>query len=63
MVDKDTKINYDELKKQIEYYMSDKNLKQDEFFNGVLRKSETVPSPILSNFLQEIRPRRPLPQL
>lgn len=32
-------VNYEALRKQIEYYLSDKNLKQDEFFYKAIKES------------------------
>jgi len=36
-------VNYEALRKQIEYYLSDKNLKQDEFFYKAIKESNNVP--------------------
>ena len=44
-MDKQTsKVDIEELRKQIEYYLSDRNLKQDEFFHSAIEKSASVSS-------------------
>ena len=36
------KIDIKEVQKQLEYYFSDKNLSQDEFFHKEIEKNEEV---------------------
>lgn len=38
----ENKVNMAELKSQLEYYLSDKNLEHDEFFNKQINASENV---------------------
>ena len=59
----ESKVDLSALQKQLEYYLSDKNLKQDEFFYNKLKESQDVNT--LSNFLKILafHSSWPLPQL
>ena len=37
-----SKVDLAEIKKQLEYYLSDENLKRDEFFHDIIQKSNDV---------------------
>lgn len=42
--------NVDTLQKQIEYYMSDKNLENDEFFHNLIKESKEVSRILIAGF-------------
>ena len=43
------KYDIAEVRKQLEYYMSDENLKRDEFFHDMISKSDEVWNYLQSN--------------
>ena len=52
MAESKSNIDLSALQKQLEYYLSDKNLKQDEFFFNKLKESQNVTFPLKSPILQ-----------